>query len=150
MKVKFTKDFAENALGRGHANHKDYEEEEIMRRALISSAVFALMLFASAPAKAQVSFGVQIGQPPPPPRAYRVAPVPAPGYEWVEGYWYPVRGRWTWHDGYWTRPPFAGAYWVAPYYSGGRYVNGYWENGRRHEEHNHRWDRDDNRRDYRH
>jgi len=120
-----------------------------MRRALISSAVLSLLLFAAPPAKAQVSFGIQIGQPPPP-RAYRVAPAPGPNYEWVEGYWYPVRGRWVWHDGYWTRPPFAGAYWVRPYYSGGRYVQGYWENGNRHENHNHRWDRDDNRRDYNH
>jgi len=96
-----------------------------------------------------VSFGIQIGTPPPP-RAFRVPPPPGPNFEWVEGYWYPVRGRWSWHDGYWTRPPFAGAYWVAPYYSGGRYVAGYWDNGRRHENHNHRWDRDDNRRDYNH
>jgi hypothetical protein len=121
-----------------------------MRRALISSAVFGLLLFAASPAKAQVSFGIQIGTPPPPPRVYRVAPAPAPNYEWVEGYWYPVRGRWTWHDGYWTRPPFAGAYWNAPYYSGGRYVAGYWDNGRRHENHNHRWDGNNNRRDYNH
>jgi len=120
-----------------------------MRRALISSAVLSLLLFAAPPAKAQVSFGIQIGQPPPP-RAYRVAPEPGPGYEWVEGYWYPVRGRWVWHDGYWTRPPFAGAYWERPYYSNGRYVGGYWDNGRRHEDHNHRWDRDENRRDYNH
>jgi hypothetical protein len=120
-----------------------------MRRALISSAVLGLLLFAAPPAKAQVSFGIQIGQPPAP-RAYRVAPEPGPGFEWVEGYWYPVRGRWTWHDGYWTRPPFNGAYWVRPYYSNGRYVAGYWENDRRRENHNHRWDRDNDRRDYNH
>ena len=121
-----------------------------MRRALISSAVFALLMFAGSPAKAQVSFGVQIGQPPPP-RAYRVVPPPAPdGYEWVEGYWYPVRGRWVWHDGYWSRPPFRGGYWVQPYYWNGRYVGGYWENGDRRRNHNHRWDRDYDRRDYNH
>ena len=120
-----------------------------MRRALISSAVFAFLLAIGVAAKAdaQVSFGVQIGQPPPP-RAYRVAPRPGPDYEWIEGYWYLNGRRWAWHDGYWTRPPYAGAYWVAPYYSGGRFVAGYWERGDRRFDHDHRWDRDRNRRDW--
>jgi len=111
--------------------------------------MFALFLTmgSAAKANAQVSFGIEIGQPPPP-RAYRVAPRPGPEFEWVEGYWYANGRRWAWHDGYWTRPPFAGAYWVAPYYSGGRYVAGYWEHGDRHWDHNHRWDRERNRRDY--
>jgi hypothetical protein len=39
---------------------------------------------------------------------------------------------------------------VAPYYDRGRYVAGYWDNGRRHESHDHRWDRDNDRRDYNH
>jgi hypothetical protein len=121
-----------------------------MRRALISSAVFAFLLTigSAVNANAQVSFGVQIGTPPPAPRAYRVAPRPGADYEWVEGYWYLNGRRWAWHDGYWTRPPFAGAYWVAPYYSGGRFVAGYWEHGDRHWDHDHRWDRERNRRDF--
>ena len=63
---------------------------------------------------AQVSFGIRIGEPPPP-RVIRVRPrAPGPDYFWVDGYWYPVNGRYRWHEGYWTRPPFAGARWIAP------------------------------------
>jgi hypothetical protein len=112
-----------------------------MRKPLQSIAIAALLLAPAALANAQVSFGITIGQPPPPPRAYRVAPPPAPSYEWVEGYWYPVRGRWTWHDGYWTRPPYEGAYWAAPYYYRGEYFEGHWEGPRGDVKHNHGWDK---------
>jgi hypothetical protein len=111
-------------------------------------AASALLLGTPLAASAQITFDVRIGQPPPPPRAYRVPPQPGPDYVWVEGYWYPQAGRYVWHDGYWTRPPYAGAYWVAPYYQGGRYVAGRWEGSRGNVFHNHRWDRD-NRRDER-
>jgi len=94
------------------------------------------MLLASASAKAQVSFGVQIGEPPAP-RAYRVPAQPRGEFVWVEGYWYPQGNHYRWRDGYWARPPLPGAYWVQPYYYGGRYVEGYWESGR-----GRRWDRD--------
>jgi hypothetical protein len=97
---------------------------------------------------AAVSIGVQIG-PPPPPRVVRVQPVrPGPDYLWVEGYWYPVAGRYRWHDGYWSRPPYAGAQWFAPSHDGERYHEGYWEGNRGRFEHDHRWDRDRDR-DYR-
>ena len=100
-----------------------------------------MLLGIGSTANAQISFGIRIGEPPAP-RAYYVAPQPDPGYEWVEGYWYPVGGRWRWHDGYWTRPPFAGAYWVAPYHWGGQYYAGYWSGpGRNRFDHDHRWDR---------
>jgi YXWGXW repeat-containing protein len=118
-----------------------------MRCAFVSSAVCALMLLGSAAANAQISFGIQIGEPPPP-RAYRVPARPGPEFVWVEGYWYPQGRHYRWHDGYWTRPPFEGAYWVDPYYAGGRYVAGYWEDGHRRFEHDHRWDRE-RRRDFR-
>ena len=111
-----------------------------MRNILKALAIAALLLGPAVPAQAQVSFGLSIGQPPAP-RRYRVPPRPGPDYEWVEGYWYPVNGRWTWHDGYWTRPPYEGAYWVAPYYDGGRYYGGEWEGPRGNVEHDHRWDR---------
>src|SRR4051812_26468350 len=117
-----------------------------MRKLLKLSAVLGLLFFAS-PAHAQVSFGFSIGTPPPAPRAYRVAPRPGPDYEWVEGYWYPQGKRWAWHDGYWTRPPAGGAYWVAPYWEGGRFYDGYWGTPRGEVRHDHRWDRDHNRRD---
>ena len=97
---------------------------------------------------AQVSFGINIG-PPPPPRVLRVRPVaPGPDFFWVDGYWYPVGGRYRWHEGYWTRPPYAGARWIAPRHDGERFYNGYWEGERGRIEHDHRWDRDRGR-DYR-
>ncbi len=110
-----------------------------MKNLLKLTAVLGLLLVGS-PASAQVSFGISIGAPPPP-RAYRVAPYPGPDYTWVEGYWYPQRGRYRWRDGYWARPPFATAYWVAPYYSGGRYFAGRWEDYGRRSNNNRGWDR---------
>jgi WXXGXW repeat (2 copies) len=104
-----------------------------MRNLVTSSAVCALLLFAApSPARAQISFGITIGQPPPP-RAYVVPNRPGRDYVWVEGYWYPEGRRYKWRDGYWTRPPVAGAYWVEPYYYRGKYFEGYWEgpHGRR-------------------
>ena len=118
-----------------------------MKRLLPSIAVSALLL-APAAVQAQVSFGIRIGEPPPP-RAYRVPNRPGPEYVWVEGYQYPVGNRYAWHDGYWTRPPYEGAYWAEPYYSSGRYYAGHWEGGRGNFNHNHRWDRDGRRDDNR-
>ena len=114
-----------------------------MRRLLQTSAVLALLLLVAPAAHAQVSFSFSVGTPPPArPRAYRVAPRPGPEYHWVEGYWYPRNGRWLWHDGYWTRPPFAESFWVEPYWNGGRYFEGYWDTPRGHYDDDHRWDRD--------
>ena len=118
-----------------------------MKNVLRTFTVLALLLAPAAAAHAQVSFGVRIGEPPPP-RAYRVPPQPGPDYVWVEGYNYPQGNHYVWHDGYWTRPPYEGAYWVAPYHVNGRYFAGRWEGSRRYINHDHRWDRDD-RRDWR-
>ena len=96
-------------------------------------------------ASAQISFDVHIGNGPPPPRAYVVPAQPGPDYTWVEGYWYPQNGHYLWHNGYWTRPPYAGAYWVAPYYGNGRWTAGRWEGNRGVVMHDHRWDRDHRR-----
>jgi hypothetical protein len=114
---------------------------ERMRKLLHTIAIGTLLLAPAATANAQVSFGITIGQPPPPPRAYRVPPQPGPYYEWVEGYWYPQNGRWAWHNGYWTQPPYEGAYWAAPYYYRGEYFEGRWEGPRGFVNHNHEWDR---------
>ena len=111
-----------------------------MRKILYTVAISAFLLAAGSTAHAQVRFDIRIG-PPPPPRVYRVPPQPGPGFEWVEGYWYPQGSHYRWHDGYWTRPPFPGAYWVAPYHVDGRYYAGRWEDGRRSFRHDHRWDR---------
>jgi hypothetical protein len=99
------------------------------------------LLLACAPAaNAQISFNFHIGSPPPAPRAYRVPPQPGPDYEWVEGYWYPVNGRYVWHDGYWTRPPYSDAYWAEPYYQRGEYYSGHWAGPQGDVHHDHRWD----------
>jgi hypothetical protein len=111
-----------------------------MRQLLKTVVLAAAILAPAATANAQISFGIRIGEPPPP-RAYRVPPRPGPDYVWVEGYQYPVGRNYRWHDGYWTRPPYAGAYWVAPYHSGGRYYAGRWEGGRGVVNHDHRSDR---------
>ena len=93
---------------------------------------------------AQVSIGIRIG--PPPPRVIRVVPPsPGPDFIWVGGYWYPVGGHYRWHDGYWTRPPYAGGRWVEPHHDGERFYNGYWDGDYGRVEHDHHWDRDHNR-----
>jgi hypothetical protein len=111
-----------------------------MRHLFKTFALATLLLAPAAAANAQVSFGIRIGEPPPP-RAYRVPPQPGPGYVWVEGYQYPERGQYKWHDGYWTRPPYQGAYWVDPYHGGGQYYDGRWEGDRGVVAHDHRWDK---------
>jgi hypothetical protein len=100
----------------------------------------------AAPASAQVSIGITIGQPPPP-QVYRVPARPSPDFTWVDGYWYPQGKHYKWHDGYWTRPPFAGAYWVEPYYQRGQYFQGYWDGSHGRFDHRHEWDHDRDRRD---
>src|SRR5664279_347502 len=110
-----------------------------MRTFVKTATLLGLMLLAGAStASAQIT--VRIG-PPPPPRVVRVQPArPGAEFVWVDGYWYPVGRHYRWHNGYWTRPPYAGAAWVAPRHEGRQFFNGYW-NGARRIEHNHRSDR---------
>jgi hypothetical protein len=103
-------------------------------------SISTLLLALAPSARAQISFDVHIGTPPPAPRAYRVPPQPGPDYVWVDGYWYPTNGQYHWHNGYWTRPPYPDAYWVAPYYGRGEYYTGHWEGGRGDVHHFHGWD----------
>lgn len=112
-------------------------------KANLAAAVFlgASML------NAQISVGIRIGAPPPP-RVVRVQPrSPGPEYIWVESYWYPVGNHYKWHDGYWTRPPYAGAHWMGPRHDGERFYEGYWEGDHGRRDHDHHRDRD-RRRDY--
>jgi hypothetical protein len=111
-----------------------------MRRLLQTLALSTLVLAPASAAHGQIAFGIHIGEPPAP-RAYRVPPRPGPDYMWVEGYQYPEGGRYKWHDGYWTRPPYDGAYWVEPYHVDSQYFAGRWEGARGYVAHNHRWDR---------
>jgi hypothetical protein len=110
-----------------------------------------LMLLAAGSVFAQVSVGIRIG-PPPPVRVVRVRPrSPGPEYSWIAGYWYPVGSRYKWHDGYYTRPAYAGATWVAPRHENQMYYNGYWKGDRGEVRHDHKWDKGNHRnRDYNH
>ena len=120
-----------------------------MTKLLKVLAISSVLLLPASAARAQISFGIHIGEPPAP-RAYVVPARPGPDYIWVEGYNNPEGGSYRWHDGYWTRPPYQGAYWVEPYHVGGQYYTGRWEGDRGNVNHNHKWDkgnqRDQNRR----
>ncbi|HLY59345.1 MAG TPA: YXWGXW repeat-containing protein [Terriglobia bacterium] len=111
-------------------------------RNLIRTTVFAVLVLAGGAAFAgQVSIGVRIGAPPAP-RVIRVRPAsPGPDFVWIDGYWYPVGRHYRWHEGYWTRPPYAGYRWVAPRHDGEQYFAGYWDGDRGRVEHDHHWDR---------
>ena len=111
-------------------------------RSWIRTTLLAALLLAvgSSIAGAQI-VGIRIG-PPPRPRVVRVLPSrPGPEFAWVDGYWYPAGRHYKWHQGYWTRPPYAGARWVGPRHDGERFYNGYWDGDRGRFEHDHRWDR---------
>jgi hypothetical protein len=113
----------------------------------VKQKLLGLVFLAAGTVFGQVSIGIQIGAPPPP-RVLRFRPAaPAPDFLWVDGYWYPVGHRWRWHDGYWTRPPYAGARWIGPRHDGERFYDGFWEGDRGRFDHDHRWDRDHGRRD---
>ena len=130
-------------------------ERLFMRNQLLKTlAILVVILGSAPPARAQFSFGIRIGEPPAS-RVYRVPPCPAPDYVWIEGYYFPEdhyvwvegshyseEGHYSWHDGYWTRPPYQGAYWVEPYHVGDQYYYGHWEGARGVIAHEHRWDRE--------
>jgi len=116
-----------------------------MKTLLKVGVLFAFLLAGSYAANAQVAIGIRIGAPPPP-RVVAVLPAqPGPEFVWIGGYWYPVGGHYRWHEGYWSRPPYAGARWVGPRHDGERFYNGYWEGERGRVEHDHRWDKDHDR-----
>ena len=99
-----------------------------------------LTLLAGGAVFGQVSVGIRIG-PPPPARVIAVPARPGPEFVWVDGYWYPVGGHYRWHEGYWTRPPYAGAHWVGARHDGERFYNGYWDGDRGRFEHDHKFDK---------
>jgi hypothetical protein len=114
----------------------------------VKTKLLVMTLLAAGTIFGQVSIGVRIG-PPPPVRVVRVPRSPGVGYSWIAGYWYPVNGRYTWHNGYWTRPAYEGARWIEPRHDGSQYFNGYWDGDRGRIDHDHRWDRgNDHNRDY--
>lgn len=111
----------------------------------MKTKLLSLMLLAGGTIFGQISIGIMIG-PPPPPRVVYVRPAaPGPEFVWVEGYWYPSGKHYRWHDGYWSRPAYAGAYWIGPRYDGGRFYEGHWEGPRGQFKHDHKWDRERDR-----
>ena len=104
----------------------------------MKTKLLTLLLLASSSifAGPRVFFGIGVGggyyAPPPPPVpvvSYAAAypgPGYAPGYSWINGYWYPAGPRYAWRTGYWAPRPWVGAYWSAPRYYGHRYYPGYW------------------------
>jgi hypothetical protein len=115
----------------------------------VKTKLTVLMLLAAGAVFAQFSVGIRIGAPPPV-RVVRVQPrSPGEGYTWIGGYWYPVGGHYRWHDGYWTRPVYAGAHWVEPRHDGERFYAGYWDGEHGQVAHDHTWDKHpDHNRDY--
>jgi hypothetical protein len=112
-----------------------------MKHLIRVGLLLAAVLAGTYVANAQVSIGISIG-PPPPPRVVHVLPArPGPDFVWVEGYWYPVGRHYRWHQGYWTRPPYAGAHWVGPRHEGGQYYAGFWDGDHGRFEHHHEWDK---------
>jgi hypothetical protein len=110
-----------------------------MKTFLKTALLATIFLMSESAFSAQISIGIQIGQPPPP-RVIHVVPArPSRELVWVDGYWYPVNKHYRWQEGYWVRPPFAQAVWIVPRYSEGRYFAGYWSqpvsNGKGHRKH---------------
>jgi hypothetical protein len=60
-----------------------------------------------------------------------------------------VGGRYVWHAGYWSRPPYAGAHWVGPRHDGHYYHEGYWDGPHGKVFHDHASDKGHDR-DFRH
>ena len=85
----------------------------MMMRRLANTGLFALILLGGSTVGAEVNIGINIGAPPPPRVVYVHPPRPNPEFVWIEGYWYPKKGHYHWHDGYWTQLPYDDARWVA-------------------------------------
>jgi hypothetical protein len=67
--------------------------------------------------------------PPPPPRAEKKPPIPAPGMVWVPGHWMPVKGEWQWTPGSWGIPATPISVWIDAKYDPKTklWSPGYWQ-----------------------
>ena len=116
-----------------------------MRSFMRTTLIATMLLVSGSVFGADISIGIMIGPPPPPYVVHVLPPSPSPEFVWVAGYWYPGKKHYKWHEGYWTRPPYAGARWMSPHYDGERYFAGYWKSNRGRVEHDHHWDKDHDR-----
>jgi hypothetical protein len=112
-----------------------------MKSYIRNTLLAAMLLTGGAAFGAQVSIGIRIGAPPPPRVVRVVRRSPGADFVRIDGYWYPVGKKYKWHDGYWTRPPYAGAHWVTPHHDGTQFFPGYWEGNKGRTEHDHGSDR---------
>ena len=106
-------------------------------KSLTGASLLCALLLLGGTAFGQVSLGITIGRPPAPRVVKVIPPSPGPDYLWVGGYYYPVGGKYVWHAGYWSRPPYAGAHWVEPHHDGKQFFNGYWDGPKGRMEHDH-------------
>ena len=91
----------------------------------------AIVLWAPAPAFAQLGVVVSVRVAPPMLPVYAQPPMPEEGYIWTPGYWqWAARSGYYWIPGTWILPPSVGALWTPPYWGwdSGVYVfhAGYW------------------------
>lgn len=97
---------------------------DLFKTKLLAVALLAGSSLFAAPA---IGVGIEIGAPPPPPRAYYARPpAPGPNYAWVSGFYEPLGGSYRWRESYWAPRPYPHAVWVAPRYREHRYYPGYW------------------------
>ena len=90
--------------------------------------VFALGVWSTSSANANVFVSVAIA---PPAIPVYVQPLcPTPGYVWIPGYWAWAPDGYYWVPGYWAAPPFVGALWTPGWWgwSDSAYIwhAGYW------------------------
>ena len=94
----------------------------------MKKTLLALLLVGCGSLFAETHFSVGIGiggygpgysRVPPPPPMYEQPTCPGEGYDWVDGYWYPVGPRFQWRAGYWRAPAYFG------YREGRGYGHGY-------------------------
>lgn len=94
--------------------------------AVLAGAASVILSVGTTTASA-ASINIQVGTPPPPPRAdYRAWNRPAPGAVWIAGHNEWRGGRWVWIGGYYDYPPRRGGYWVPARYHHGYYYPGHW------------------------
>ena len=80
----------------------------ILIRKRLTALIFALGILAfTLPGEAQISLGIRVGGPPPPPHVVIEVPWASPGYGavWIQPHYEWVNGQWVWIHGYYEYPP---------------------------------------------
>lgn len=99
---------------------------------LIPVALLALgaLGVAGCATRTPVRYATYVDASPPPPQVEYAPPAPAPGYVWVNGYWYWNGAQYVWLPGHWALAPGEGYVWVRSGYvsvdGSYRFVPGRW------------------------